>query len=251
MKGLLKETSQEKDLFKSIYCLDCQQVKVCGKLSLEYCCPCSYQNQREKCANYLTYEKALTYEKKQRKEHKRNLYRLAKKKTIKNQIEFADWKKFYQQKSWGIKLEEWLRSKWALPVDSQCAKQWRKNKEHLPEKCGCLEKKAQELHQYFTNCLQEDKKKLERECFCEVNPKVRTPYIDSSGEGWIYCKICERRIGSAGHHGVIKNRNDPRFWGLSVEEKVLCGGCLGKLVEEMPKRKKYLFWEYGKRGYWG
>jgi hypothetical protein len=99
MKGLLKETSQGKDLFKSIYCLDCQQVKVCGKLSLEYCCPCSYQNQREKYANYLTYEKALTYEKKQRKEHKRNLYRLAKKKTIKNQIEFADWKKFYQQKS--------------------------------------------------------------------------------------------------------------------------------------------------------
>jgi hypothetical protein len=34
-----------------------------------------------------------------------------------------------------------------------------------------------------------------------------------------------------------------------MEEKVLCGDCLGNLVEEMPKRKKYLFKEYGKRGY--
>jgi len=124
----------------------------------------------------------------------------------------------------------------------------RKDKGHLPEKCGCLERKAQELYQYFTNYLKEDKKKLERECFCEVNPKVRTPYIDSRGEGWIYCEICEKRIESAGHHGVVKNRNDPRFWGLEIREKVLCGNCLANLVEKMPQRKKYLFWEYRKRG---
>jgi hypothetical protein len=93
-----------------------------------------------------------------------------------------DWKKFYQQKGWEIDLEEWLRSKRTLPIDSQCAKQWRKDKRHLPEKCNCLDRKVQELHEYFTNRLQENKKKLEKECFCEVNPKVRTPYIDSRGE---------------------------------------------------------------------
>jgi len=70
-----------------------------------------------------------------------------------------------------------------LPIDSQCAKQWRENKEHLPENCQCLERKAKELHQYFTNCLQEDKELLEKECLCEVNSKVRTPYVDSRGEG--------------------------------------------------------------------
>jgi hypothetical protein len=48
---------------------------------------------------------------------------------------------------------------------------------------------------------------------------------------------------------VVKNRNDPRFWGLEVEKKVLCGNCLGKLVEQMPRRKKYLFKEYRRRGY--
>lgn len=146
-------------------------------------------------------------------------------------------------------MEEWLKRGRVLPVDSECAKQWKRDKGHLPEKCGCLERKAQELHQYFTECLQEDKKKLE-ECVCEVNWKVRTPYVDSAGDGWTYCEKCEERIGSAGHHGVIKNRNDPRFWGLEVKEKVLCGFCLGNLIEMMPRRKKYLFWEYGKRGCW-
>ena len=107
-------------------------------------------------------------------------------------------------------MEEWLRSERVLPVDIQCAKQWRKDKEHLPEKCGCLERKAQELYEYFTECLERNKEKLEK-CQCEVNPKVRTPYVDSRGEGWTYCEKREERIGSAGHHGVIKNRNDPKF----------------------------------------
>ena len=79
-------------------------------------------------------------------------------------------------------MEEWLRSERILPVDIQCAKQWIKDQEHLPESCGCLERKAQELHEYFTNCLERDKEKL-KECLCEVNPKVRTPYVDSAGEG--------------------------------------------------------------------
>ena len=70
-----------------------------------------------------------------------------------------------------------------MPIDSQCAKQWQKDKEHLPENCRCLERKAKELHQYFTNCLQEEKELLEKECLCEINPKVRTPYVDSRGEG--------------------------------------------------------------------
>ena len=48
---------------------------------------------------------------------------------------------------------------------------------------------------------------------------------------------------------VIKNRNDPRFWGLEVEEKVLCLGCLTNYQEKMPVSKKYTFNKYLKRGY--
>ena len=245
MKGNWKELIKEKNLFKTSYCLDCQQVKSCGKLNLEYCCSCFYQNQQEKWTDYLTAEKALSHEKKHQKEHQRDLYQLAKGKTIENRMEFADWKKFYQQKSWGINLEEWLREKRVLPIDSQCAKQWREDKGHLPEKCGCLERKAQELHQYFTNCLERDKEKLEK-CQCEVNEKVRV-----SSDYYAWCEKCEGSIGVASKKRVIKNRNDPRFWGLEIKERVLCGFCLGNLVESMPRRKKYLFWEYGKRGYWG
>lgn len=99
MKGLEKENHKQKHPFRSIYCLDCQQVKSCGKLNWEYCCRCFYQNQLEKWTEYLTYEKALAYERQQREEHQRNLSQLAKGKTIENRMEFADWKKFYRQKS--------------------------------------------------------------------------------------------------------------------------------------------------------
>ena len=35
-------------------------------------------------------------------------------------------------------------------------------------------------------------------------------------------------ISSAGHHRVVKNRNDVRFWGLENEFKILCLECIGK-----------------------
>lgn len=87
-------------------------------------------------------------------------------------------------------------------------------------------------------------------CQCLGSEKPRVSYVNSDGSGWSECERCEKIVSSAGHHRVIKNRNDPKFWGLEVEEKVLCGDCLGELVEEMPRRKKYLFREYEKRGYW-
>src|SRR5205823_335978 len=99
MKNLLNIPSQEKNLFKSYYCLDCKQVKTCGKLNSEYCCQCSYKIQQEKWINYLTYEKALSYERQQQKEHERNLQQLSISKTPEGRENFADWKKFYRQKS--------------------------------------------------------------------------------------------------------------------------------------------------------
>jgi hypothetical protein len=48
----------------------------------------------------------LSYEKRQRKEHERNLQQLQKDETPEDRVNFADWKKFYQQKSWEIDLEE-------------------------------------------------------------------------------------------------------------------------------------------------
>ena len=84
-------------------------------------------------------------------------------------------------------------------------------------------------------------------CSCATSAKVRVKYFYSDGEGFISCEKCAKIIRGAGKHGVIKNRNDPRFWGLGVKERVLCLGCLGKLVEKMPVSKRYVLNKYVKR----
>ena len=64
-----------------------------------------------------------------------------------------------------------------------------------------------------------------------------------------WCFECFIFIREALRHGIIKNRNDARFWGLK-EKKALCGECLRKRLGEMSVRKRYLWEEYRKRGYW-
>jgi len=64
-----------------------------------------------------------------------------------------------------------------------------------------------------------------------------------------WCFECFTFIREALRHGVIKNRHDARFWGLK-EKKALCGYCLAKRLAEMTPRKRHLWAEYKKRGYW-
>ena len=64
------------------------------------------------------------------------------------------------------------------------------------------------------------------------------------------CYLCGKELKGAGKHGVVKNRNNPRFWGIITEFKVLCLKCLGKKYLSKlsgSKRKSYL--KYVKRGY--
>ena len=64
-----KEHNQVKTLFKTIYCWDCKQVKICGKLSSEYCCLCSFQDQQDRTQEYSTYEKTLAKKQRERQKH--------------------------------------------------------------------------------------------------------------------------------------------------------------------------------------
>jgi hypothetical protein len=64
----LKENNREKHLFKSYFCSNCKQRKVCGKLDPEICCTCYYQNEREKAKEYNSYEKVLVSKKREQKE---------------------------------------------------------------------------------------------------------------------------------------------------------------------------------------
>jgi hypothetical protein len=103
-----------------------------------------------------------------------------------------------------------------------------------------LEIEAKETYELFTNLLREMEEQL-KECQCKVSSKVR---VDSDDFAW--CEKCKVSISVASKKRVIKNRNDPRFWGLEVEEKVLCGNCLESKKESMPPLRKAEFNRYRK-----
>jgi len=54
-----------------------------------------------------------------------------------------------------------------------------------------------------------------------MSEKVR---VGSDYYAW--CESCDKTIEVASKKRVVKNRNDPKFWGLNIKEKVLCGNCL-------------------------
>lgn len=117
-----------------------------------------------------------------------------------------------------------------------------KDKEHL-KKCDCLEQEAKEYYLLFSNSLKKIEEKL-KDCQCEISPKIRV-----GGDNWTWCERCETGIPAASKKRVVKNRNDPRFWGLEIKEKILCLNCLQKFQAKMPVSKKYTFNKYLKRGY--
>jgi hypothetical protein len=80
-----------------------------------------------------------------------------------------------------------------------------KDKEHLPNKCACLEREVWELYLLFAGSLREIEEKA-KDCQCKENKKVR---VDSDNYAW--CERCEKSIRVASKKRVIKNRNDPRF----------------------------------------
>lgn len=64
------------------------------------------------------------------------------------------------------------------------------------------------------------------------------------------CYLCFKELKGAGKHGVIKNRNNPNFWGIGSVYKILCLGCIGKeFYKRMSGNKRKTFNKYLKRGY--
>ena len=64
------------------------------------------------------------------------------------------------------------------------------------------------------------------------------------------CYLCSKELAGAGKTGQIKNRNNPSFWGVSIEYKILCLKCVGKrYLWNMSKGKQKTWRKYVKRGY--
>jgi hypothetical protein len=64
------------------------------------------------------------------------------------------------------------------------------------------------------------------------------------------CYLCGKELKGAGKHGVVKNRNNPGFWGISCAYKILCLECLGKkYYKRLVDWQRKKFREYRRRGY--
>ena len=64
------------------------------------------------------------------------------------------------------------------------------------------------------------------------------------------CYGCGKELRGAGKTGKIKNRNNPSFWGINTEYRILCLKCMGKkYYPSMSKGKQKTFNKYLKRGY--
>ena len=64
------------------------------------------------------------------------------------------------------------------------------------------------------------------------------------------CYLCFKELRGASKKGVIKNRNNPGFWGIGSSYKILCLGCIGKeFYKRMSRGKRKTWRKYLKRGY--
>jgi len=64
------------------------------------------------------------------------------------------------------------------------------------------------------------------------------------------CYLCFKELKSASKKSVIKNRNNPNFWGIGSSYKILCLECIGrKFYNRLANWQKKKFREYWRRGY--
>ena len=64
------------------------------------------------------------------------------------------------------------------------------------------------------------------------------------------CYLCSKELKGAGKHGIVKNRNNPNFWGIKSIYKILCLECVGKkFFKRMADWQRKKWKEYKRRGY--
>ena len=67
---------------------------------------------------------------------------------------------------------------------------------------------------------------------------------------WCACYLCGKELKGASKKSVVKNRNNPSFWGIKSEWKILCLKCLGKrFLSQLSGSKRKTYQKYVQRGY--
>ena len=99
-------------------------------------------------------------------------------------------------------------------------------------------------------CLPVARNVLGCHLFKEVKPVVREVVPVNRGYDWANCYLCSKELQGAGKTGRIKNRNNPSFWVVNTEYKILCLRCVGKrYLSLLSPSKRRTFNKYLKRGY--
>ena len=101
-------------------------------------------------------------------------------------------------------------------------------------------------------CLKVARGVLGCELYLEV-PKDRPPILPTKPNkpyDLAKCYLCGKELEGASKKSVIKNRNNPGFWGVSSSYKILCLGCIGKkFYNRLVDWQRKKFREYRRRGY--
>ena len=89
---------------------------------------------------------------------------------------------------------------------------------------------------------------------CELvrkrNKRTEEPIKPNQPYDKCACYICGKELKGASKKGVIKNRNNPSFWGVSSSCKILCLECVGKeLYNRLSGSKRKTWRKYLGRGY--
>jgi len=91
------------------------------------------------------------------------------------------------------------------------------------------------------------------DCWLYVElPRVRPiqPVKPNKPYDWASCYLCSKELVGASKKSVVKNRNNPGFWGLNTEYRILCLKCVGrKFYEKLSGSKRKTWKKYVKRGY--
>jgi hypothetical protein len=89
---------------------------------------------------------------------------------------------------------------------------------------------------------------------CELTRKrtkrVEEPIKPNRPYDLANCYLCFKELKSASKKSVIKNRNNPNFWCIESNYKILCLKCIGKeFYNRLNSSKRKTFRKYLRRGY--
>lgn len=84
----------------------------------------------------------------------------------------------------------------------------------------------------------------------EFKPVGREVVPPNKPYDWANCYLCSKELAAASKKSTIKNRNNPSFWGVESEWKILCLQCLGKrYLNQLSRSKRKTYQKYVRRGY--